>query len=290
MRSDFYEACPSWRRCCCWGRALRHRHPTNRGVHVSRQLRRQQCGRRWYAAWSASDATAEADAWDGATWSTAATPEVSTPTCIIGYQNVDCCTPPGETLEHDIAADVHATIHGHALSDTESLGKCKATATASLFGVVNSSWVWGPTASLSQEGEETYPSPSWSPTGSRLVYLRQAGGSPGWAIVVANADGSGVVDITPEGLADFTDPRFSPDGTQVLVSAYSFVAGERGLYSMPAPAAEAAANALATPTAAVPALAAAAVATPLSSTVGALSADWAANLRSPVHNYGDPGQ
>lgn len=114
-------------------------------------------GAEWYAAWSASDATAEADAWDGATWSTAATPEVSTPTCIIGYQNVDCCTPPGETLEHDIAADVHATIHGHALSDTENLGKCKATATASLFGVVNSSWVWGPTASLSQEGEETYP-------------------------------------------------------------------------------------------------------------------------------------
>ena len=131
------------------------------------------------------------------------------------------------------------------------------------------SYVDGPT------GDYSFQSPSWSPDSTRLVYLRQPSGSMGWAVVVANADGSGLVDITPEGLTDFTDPRFSPDGTQVLVSAYAFDTGERGLYSMPAPPVPAASSsgdgiavALAASAASTP--------TPLAGTIGALSADWAA--------------
>ncbi|MBK1717224.1 PD40 domain-containing protein [Thiocystis violacea] len=127
----------------------------------------------------------------------------------------------------------------------------------------------------SPTGDFSFQSPSWSPDSLQLVYLRQTGGSPGWSIVVANADGSGVVDITPEGLADFTDPRFSPDGTQIFVSAYAFDTGERAVYAMPAPSVPASSSAASARAALAAATAAAAVATPLPSTVGALSADWA---------------
>ena len=42
-------------------------------------------------------------------------------------------------------------------------------------------------------------------------------------------------DITPEGYADFATPSYSPDGTQIIVSAYSFDTGENGVLTIPTP-------------------------------------------------------
>jgi Tol biopolymer transport system component len=55
--------------------------------------------------------------------------------------------------------------------------------------------------------------PSWSPDGSRIVYMCRHGG-PDFEICVMNADGTGQTQITDNGVLDAT-PSWSPDGTKI---------------------------------------------------------------------------
>jgi len=67
--------------------------------------------------------------------------------------------------------------------------------------------------------------PSWSPKGDKLAFARSVGG---FQIFVANADGSGEVQLTFEGNNE--RPRWSPDGR--LISFSSRRGGQEAIYVM----------------------------------------------------------
>jgi TolB protein len=66
---------------------------------------------------------------------------------------------------------------------------------------------------LTQNLEEER-APSWSPDGSRIVFMCRHGG-PDWELCVMNADGTGQVQLTDDAVNDFT-PTWSPDGGQIM--------------------------------------------------------------------------
>jgi TolB protein len=55
--------------------------------------------------------------------------------------------------------------------------------------------------------------PSWSPDGTRIAFQRVIGNH--WDIVVMNADGTGLVNVTNDDLED-EDPDWSPDGSRIV--------------------------------------------------------------------------
>ena len=63
-------------------------------------------------------------------------------------------------------------------------------------------------------------SPELSRDGSRIVFVRHPG-TGGTHLMVVNADGSGLTDVTPANLelGDIAEPSWSPDGTQIVFSA-----------------------------------------------------------------------
>ena len=65
-------------------------------------------------------------------------------------------------------------------------------------------------------GPERDSAPVYSRDGTRIAFERADGGRR--LIMVANADGSGIGQVTPEPLAGIVDWTFSPDGTEVLVA------------------------------------------------------------------------
>jgi len=67
--------------------------------------------------------------------------------------------------------------------------------------------------------------PSWSPKGDKLAFARMVGG---FQIFVANADGTGVVQLTSEGNNE--RPRWSPDGRLIIFSSRR--GGQEALYVM----------------------------------------------------------
>jgi Tol biopolymer transport system component len=69
-------------------------------------------------------------------------------------------------------------------------------------------------------GPETDLDPRWSRDGTRLAFERKASGDEGPGLVyVARADGSDPIRVTPEPLPGITGYDFSPDGTELLISA-----------------------------------------------------------------------
>jgi WD40 repeat protein len=74
-------------------------------------------------------------------------------------------------------------------------------------------------------GPETDLLPIWSLDGTRVVFERKVAGEagPGW-LFVANQDGRGLVQLTPEPLFALVEYSFSPDGRSIV----SFARGERG--------------------------------------------------------------
>lgn len=68
-------------------------------------------------------------------------------------------------------------------------------------------------------------SPSWSPDGNRIVFVR------GTRVATIGVDGSGLVEMGP---ADANRPSFSPDGSRILYYAYSSETGANDIFTMPA--------------------------------------------------------
>ena len=65
--------------------------------------------------------------------------------------------------------------------------------------------------------------PSWSPEGRRIVFTRQASNQAGSSIMLVNADGSGLVNLTSSPVATTgssnIDPSWSPDGKRVVFAS-----------------------------------------------------------------------
>ena len=64
------------------------------------------------------------------------------------------------------------------------------------------------------ENVEEERAPSWSPDGTRIVFMWRKGG-PDFEICVMNADGSGQIQLTDNTVGDFT-PSWSPDGQRIV--------------------------------------------------------------------------
>jgi dipeptidyl aminopeptidase/acylaminoacyl peptidase len=69
-------------------------------------------------------------------------------------------------------------------------------------------------------GAHTDAGPVWSRDGTLLAFKRTDAGSQFSRLFVARSDGSGLVGVTPEPIADLSSYTFSPDGTEIaLMSA-----------------------------------------------------------------------
>jgi Tol biopolymer transport system component len=70
-------------------------------------------------------------------------------------------------------------------------------------------------------GPETDLNPRWSLDGTRIAFERKADGDRGAGLLyVVDANGTGLTRLTPEPLPGIESYSFSPDGTQVLISAW----------------------------------------------------------------------
>ncbi len=76
-------------------------------------------------------------------------------------------------------------------------------------------------------GPEFDHDPVWSRDGTRLVFQRKAGaGAALGTLIVARADGSGIVQVTPEPLSDLGFYGFSPDGRSIVANTSVKTRGE----------------------------------------------------------------
>jgi Tol biopolymer transport system component len=63
--------------------------------------------------------------------------------------------------------------------------------------------------------------PHWSADGTRLVFERQDAASGAGLLYVAGADGSDPIQVTPQPLDGITTFAFSPNGKEILITAFS---------------------------------------------------------------------
>jgi TolB protein len=97
--------------------------------------------------------------------------------------------------------------------------------TAEIY-VINADGTGGP-ARLTNNVEEER-APSWSPDGTRIVFMCRRGGAD-FEICVMNADGTGQVQLTDNAVGDLT-PTWSPDGERIVF--HRPVAGRLQLWLM----------------------------------------------------------
>jgi WD40 repeat protein len=73
-------------------------------------------------------------------------------------------------------------------------------------------------------GPERDEEPVYSRDGTRLLFGRTSSATPQRLLFVANADGSGIVQVTPEPLPGISSWSFSPDGRSIV----AFASGDQG--------------------------------------------------------------
>ena len=71
-------------------------------------------------------------------------------------------------------------------------------------------------------GSETDEEPTFSPDSSKVIFTSYRGdhGSVGFDIIVANVDGTGITDVTPNSTMDHSFAVFSPDGTKIAFAGF----------------------------------------------------------------------
>lgn len=133
----------------------------------------------------------------------------------VGLRNETWTDPstglPDEAVQHEIVV-VNADGSGEVIVSAGDPGSIRAT-------------------SLEEDR-----APSWSPDGSKLVFMSQSqfGGCCGpWQLWAVNADGSGITNLATDETSYDMFPSWSPDGSAIVFSR----SGQTGpdLYTMPAP-------------------------------------------------------
>jgi len=75
--------------------------------------------------------------------------------------------------------------------------------------------------------------PHWSPDGNRIVFeLDHPTGEPGCSVMVMNADGSGLTDLTGNRNGCDATPSFTPEGTRIFFEHFDDITGMDAIWSM----------------------------------------------------------
>src|SRR5215468_8055375 len=75
--------------------------------------------------------------------------------------------------------------------------------------------------------------PHWSPDGTRIVFeLDHPTGEPGCSVMLMNAGGRGLTDLTGNRNGCEASPSFSPDGTRIVFERFDDTTGVDALWSM----------------------------------------------------------
>jgi Tol biopolymer transport system component len=81
------------------------------------------------------------------------------------------------------------------------------------------------------DGDAT--APHWSPDGTRIVFeLDHPTGEPLCSVMLMNADGSGLTDLTGNRNGCEATPSFTPDGTRIVFEHFNDITGADAIWSM----------------------------------------------------------
>src|SRR5262249_36909273 len=74
--------------------------------------------------------------------------------------------------------------------------------------------------------------PDWSPDGRRIVFELDYADGSGGGVVVMNADGSGLTNLTPTPVCCNGQPSFTPDGRRIVFERFDPDTGDDAIWSM----------------------------------------------------------